>query len=73
VTDTDLITAGGSSEGVALPDPVNSDLPEQVPPASSDEPAAAPPAVVAPVAAVAAGERTGSLTGMVLPDLRACQ
>ncbi|WP_319451144.1 MULTISPECIES: transcription termination factor Rho [unclassified Mycobacterium] len=71
MTDTDLITAGGSSEDVALPDPVNSNLPEQVPPAASDEPAVAPPAVVAPVAAVAAGERTGSLTGMVLPDLRA--
>jgi transcription termination factor Rho len=71
VTDTDLITAGGSSEDVALPDAVSSDLPEQVPPAPSEEPAVAPPAVVAPVAAVAAGERTGSLTGMVLPDLRA--
>ncbi|MDT5082759.1 MAG: transcription termination factor Rho [Mycobacterium sp.] len=71
MTDTDLITAGGSSEDVALPDPVNSNLPEQVPPAPSDEPAVAPPAAVAPVAAVAASERTGSLTGMVLPDLRA--
>jgi transcription termination factor Rho len=71
VTDTDLITAGGSSEDVALPDPVNSDPTEQVSPAPSDEPAVAPPAAVAPVSDVAASERGGSLTGMVLPDLRA--
>src|ERR1700733_10302955 len=71
VTDTDLITAGGSSEDVALPDPVNSDLTEQVLPAASDEPVVAPPAAVAPVSNVAASERTGSLTAMVLPDLRA--
>jgi transcription termination factor Rho len=71
VTDTDLITAGGSSEDVALPDPVNSDLTEQVSPAPSDEPAVAPPAAAAPVSDVAAGGRGGSLTAMVLPDLRA--
>jgi transcription termination factor Rho len=70
VTDTDLITAGGSSEDVALPDPVNSDLAEQVSPAPSDGPAA-PSVVTAPVSDVKAGDRAGSLTGMVLPDLRA--
>jgi transcription termination factor Rho len=64
VTDTDLITAGGSSEDVALPDSVNSDLTGQLSAAPSDESAAAP-------VVVAAGERTGSLTSMVLPDLRA--
>ncbi|MDT5216408.1 MAG: transcription termination factor Rho [Mycobacterium sp.] len=72
MTDTDLITAGGSSEDVALPDPVNSDLTEQVSPAPSDEPAVAPPTAAAPVSDVAAGgSRGGSLTAMVLPDLRA--
>jgi transcription termination factor Rho len=52
VTDTDLITAGGSSDDVALPDPVTADIPAQAAPA-------------------AASDKGGSLTSMVLPELRA--
>jgi transcription termination factor Rho len=61
VTDTDLITAEGSSDDVDLSNPVNSPISEAV----SDAPAA-PAATV-----VASGDRPTSLTAMVLPDLRA--
>jgi len=71
VTDTDLITAGGSSDDIAQPDPVSSHSNEQDVPAPSDETAAPPQAEPAPVADVASSERSGSLTSMVLPDLRA--
>jgi transcription termination factor Rho len=74
VTDTDLFTAGGSD--VELPDPVTSNISEQVPavPAETAAPEAsqeaqAPVAVSNTTSAPAA--RSGSLTGMVLPDLRA--
>jgi len=59
VSDTDLITAEGSNDGVDLP-PVNSPISEAV--------------SVAPTAAttvVASGDRPTALTAMVLPDLRA--
>jgi transcription termination factor Rho len=80
VTDTDLFTAGGSD--IELPDVVNSDISEPVSAASADTAApetpqtapASAPAETAPAADVASGERGsrgGSLTGMVLPDLRA--
>ncbi|UNB54491.1 transcription termination factor Rho [Mycolicibacterium sp. YH-1] len=72
MTDTDLFTAGGSDD-VALPETVASQAPE---PASAPAPksaaseasaAAAPPAASAP----STSGRTGALTSMVLPDLRA--
>ena len=60
MTDTDLITAGGSSDDTELSDPVNSPTVE----ANSNAPASV--ASVAP-----SGDRPTSLTAMVLPDLRA--
>src|SRR4051812_19524476 len=69
VTDTDLFTAGGSD--IELPDSVNSDSAATV---ASKEPAAPAAVETAPTAAVASGDRgdrSASLTGMVLPDLRA--
>jgi transcription termination factor Rho len=75
VTDTDLFTADSSD--VASPDSVNSDISEPVSAVSAAAPeasqeAAAPAAVeTAPAANVAPSGRGGSLTGMVLPDLRA--
>src|SRR6476619_2533804 len=70
VTDTDLITAGGSSDDIALPDPVNSPATEQDSTAPPQAESAAPPQAE-PAADVAPSERSGSLTSMVLPDLRA--
>jgi transcription termination factor Rho len=67
VTDTDLFTTDSSD--VASPDSVNSDVSE---PVSAAPEAAAPAAVdAAPAATGTRSERGGSLTGMVLPDLRA--
>ena len=67
MTDTDLITADGSSDDVDLSNPVNSPIVEAVSEAPV-EPAAAP----APANSVtASGDRPTSLTAMVLPDLRA--
>jgi len=60
VSDTDLITAEGSNDGVDLPSPSNSPSTEAVSPA---------PAAVTTV--VASGDRPTALTAMVLPDLRA--
>src|SRR6185436_4905613 len=60
VSDTDLITAEGSSDGVELPNPVNSPISEAV---------SAAPAKATTV--VASGDRPTALTAMVLPDLRA--
>ncbi len=68
MTDTDLITAGGSSENVELPNPVNSDTSSS---AEAEAPVSAPPAETAPTADVASGARSGSLSTMVLPELRA--
>ena len=67
MTDTDLITADGSSDDVDLSNPVNSPTVEAVSQAPA-EPAAAP-AQASTV--VASGDRPTSLTAMVLPDLRA--
>jgi transcription termination factor Rho len=86
VTDTDLITAGGSNENVELPNTVNSDTSSPAEAgASSTTPTAetaptadvaetAPTADVAETATtadVASGDRAGSLSAMVLPELRA--
>ncbi|KQY03367.1 transcription termination factor Rho [Mycobacterium sp. Root135] len=60
MSDTDLITAEGSSDGVELPNPVNSPISEAV---------SAAPAKATTV--VASGDRPTALTAMVLPDLRA--
>ncbi len=68
MTDTDLITAGGSSENVELPNTVTSDISS---PAAADAPTAAPPAETAPTADDASGDRSASLSTMVLPELRA--
>ncbi|MBB5166280.1 transcription termination factor Rho [Mycobacterium sp. AZCC_0083] len=62
MTDTDLFTTDSSD--VVSPDSVNPDISE---PVSADSAVAAP----APVATASRSERSGSLTGMVLPDLRA--
>jgi transcription termination factor Rho len=68
VTETDLITADGSSENAELPNTVNSDTST---PAEADAPVAAPTAESAPTADVASGDRAASLSTMVLPELRA--
>jgi transcription termination factor Rho len=68
VTETDLITAGGSSENEQLPSPVNSDSST---PAADDASHSTPTAETAPTADVASGDRAGSLSTMVLPELRA--
>jgi transcription termination factor Rho len=68
VTETDLITAGGSSDNAELPNTVNSDIST---PAETDAPVATPAAETAPTADVASGDRPASLSTMVLPELRA--
>ncbi|MCV7419938.1 transcription termination factor Rho [Mycobacterium yunnanensis] len=60
MSDTDLITAEDSNDGVDLPSPPNS---------PSTEAVSAAPAAVTTV--VASGDRPTALTAMVLPDLRA--
>ncbi|MDT5237407.1 MAG: transcription termination factor Rho [Mycobacterium sp.] len=67
MTETDLITAGGSGEDVELPKTVNSDIST---PAEADAPVATPAAETAPTADVASGDRAASLSTMVLPELR---
>jgi transcription termination factor Rho len=68
VTETDLITAGGNSENDQLPSPVNSDIST---PAAEEASNSTPTAETAPTADVASGNRAGSLSTMVLPELRA--
>jgi transcription termination factor Rho len=68
VTETDLVTAGGSPEQAELPNTVTSQDP---PPAASDAPSAAPAADPAPKADVTTDASKGSLSTMVLPELRA--
>jgi transcription termination factor Rho len=68
VTETDLITAGGSSENIELPTSVSSDTSSS---ATADAPVATPTAETAPTADVASGDRSASLTSLVLPELRA--
>jgi transcription termination factor Rho len=62
VSDTDLITAEGSSDDVELSNPVKSPTVEAVSPAPVEAPAGN---------VSASGDRPTSLTAMVLPDLRA--
>ncbi len=68
MTETDLITAGGSSENEQLSSPVNSDSST---PAADEASNSTPTAETAPTADVASGDRAGSLSTMVLPELRA--
>jgi transcription termination factor Rho len=67
VTDTDLITADGSNESSELPNTVTTNISTS---AEAAAPVAAPAADDAPAAAAPA-RRSGSLTGLVLPELRA--
>lgn len=64
MTETDLITAGGSSESEQLQSPVNSDISTPAAQAPSDS---TPTAETVP----ASGDRAASLSNMVLPELRA--
>lgn len=66
MTDTDLITAGDSTENGVLPNTVTSDTSTS---AETGAPSAAPAADDAPAAAAPA--RRGALTSLVLPELRA--
>ena len=68
MTETDLITAGGSSENEQLPSPANSDIST---PAAEEASNSTPTAETAPTADVASGDRAASLSTMVLPELRA--
>ncbi|MGV0717352.1 transcription termination factor Rho [Mycolicibacterium sp. XJ662] len=66
MTETDLITADGSSDNNALSNTVNSDNPAAV-----DAPTSASSAEAEPTAGGASGARGGALSSMVLPELRA--
>ena len=68
MTETDLITAGGSGEDEQLPISVNSDIST---PAAEEASNSTPTAETAPTADVASGDRAASLSTMVLPELRA--
>ncbi|MGZ6778338.1 MAG: transcription termination factor Rho, partial [Mycobacterium sp.] len=69
MTETDLVTAGGSPEQIELPDTVKS---SQDPSAAADAaPSDAPAAESAPTADVTTDASKGSLSTMVLPELRA--
>ncbi|BBY46337.1 transcription termination factor Rho [Mycolicibacterium celeriflavum] len=68
MTETDLITAGGSSDNGELPNTVSSDTSTS---AAAEAPNASPGAETAPTADVASGNRASSLSTMVLPELRA--
>ena len=68
MTETDLITAGGSGDNEQLPIPVNSDIST---PAAEEASNSTPTAETAPTADVASGDRAASLSTMVLPELRA--
>ena len=69
MTETDLVTAGGSPEQAELPNTVNS--PQDSNPAAADAPSDVPAADPAPTADVTTDATKGSLSAMVLPELRA--
>jgi transcription termination factor Rho len=71
VTETDLFTAGGSSENVELPNTVTSETSTPADGTRADATNSAPTAETAPTADVASGDRPASLSTMVLPELRA--
>jgi transcription termination factor Rho len=68
VTETDLITAGGS-DSVELPETVNSET--SATQDSAEAPVTTATAETAPTADVASGDRAVKLSTMVLPELRA--
>jgi transcription termination factor Rho len=68
VTETDLVTGGGSAEQAELPNTVNSEFSS---PATPDVPIAPPAADPTPTAEVPKDTPSGSLSTMVLPELRA--
>jgi transcription termination factor Rho len=68
VTETDLVTAEGSPEQAELP---NSVISQDSSPAPADAPSASPAADPAPKADVTTDASKGSLSAMVLPELRA--
>ncbi|GAB3241514.1 transcription termination factor Rho [Mycolicibacterium hippocampi] len=69
MTDTDLITAGGSAEGNELPKTVTADSTSPAEPKAAEN----APTAAAPESSTGAGSgtRRGALTSMVLPELRA--
>ena len=86
MTETDLVTAGSSSESVELPNTVNSEFSSPAtadvpigPPAADSTPAtdaapttdAGPATDSAPATDAPAAKASGSLSSMVLPELRA--
>jgi transcription termination factor Rho len=74
VTETDLITAGGSNENnVEPPETVKTEISSPAEPAAPADASAAttPTAETAPTADVASGDRSAALSTMVLPELRA--
>ena len=73
MTETDLITAGGSSENVELPQTptVTSDNSSSAGDSAADTSNGTSAAEIAPTADAASGARPASLSTMVLPELRA--
>jgi transcription termination factor Rho len=73
VTETDLITAGDSSEDVELPQTqtVNPDISSSPDDSAAGATNGTSSAETAPTADVASGDRPASLSTMVLPELRA--
>lgn len=69
MTETDLITAGGSSENVELPQ--SETVTTDSTPAEADASNGTSTAETAPTADVASGDRPAALSTMVLPELRA--
>ncbi|HET9565284.1 MAG TPA: transcription termination factor Rho [Mycobacterium sp.] len=67
MTETDLVTAGGSPEPVELPNTVKS----ETSPAAADAPTDAPAADTTPATDASADTPSGSLSTMVLAELRA--
>ena len=68
MTETDLVTAGDSAEQAELPNTVKSEFSS---PATPDAPIGAPAAEPTPTAEVPKDNPSGSLSTMVLPELRA--
>jgi transcription termination factor Rho len=73
VTETDLFTAGGSSENAELPETqsVTSDISTAPDNSGADATNGTSTAETAPTADVASGDRRAALSTMVLPELRA--
>ena len=68
MAETDLVTAGDSAEQAELPNTVKSEFSS---PATPDTPIGAPAAEPTPTTEVPEDSPSGSLSTMVLPELRA--